>query len=78
MAAKNGEVPPAALKVLQLTFFFAFPTIAAALLIFPLSYFQIGYESNGDPLFVARGRVVKEGFSSARHPRTMIRKQNSH
>jgi len=34
-------------------------------LIFPLSYFQIGYESNGDPLFVARGRVVKEGFSNS-------------
>jgi len=32
--AKNGEVPPAALK--------------------------IGYEANGDPLFVARGKVEKD------------------
>ena len=52
MEAKDGEVPPAALKVLLLLDFF-------------LSHFQIGYESNGDPLFVARGRVVKDGFDNS-------------
>ena len=35
------------------------------LLSFPLSsQLQIGYESNGDPLFVARGRVVKDDYGS--------------
>ena len=80
--AKDGEVPPAALKVCLLLQLFALfeicncPSLPLAVLEFLLlsplragfvefsSFinFQIGYESNGDPLFVARGRVVKDSY----------------
>ena len=61
MEAKDGEVPPAALKVLLL----ALSAFSLQIRWFFLSHFQIGYESNGDPLFVARGRVVKDGFDNS-------------
>ena len=50
------------LVLLKALLFVLLPFIAAFVEHSILIKFQIGYESNGDPLFVARGRVEKDSY----------------